>query len=138
VCGSPRPCVLVPAASFSFEWGGGVLLWLAERADAAEWGSPVNADSLPISTGLREELTRLGQWHDSALNWRYPPDPGPWRQDDCDRFHPAAGEALRRRPAELGPDWHIAGDIPQMREDPDLDRYPADPDGFTRDPTAPP
>lgn len=37
-----------------------MLLWLYDAEDAKEWGNPV-------------------EWHDTAPNWRYPPDLGPWR-----------------------------------------------------------
>ena len=124
----------MPDASFSFEWGVGVLLWLHDAEDVTEWGNPVGENDLPVSAELRDELTRLVEWHDHAVNWRYPPDPGPWRQDECDRFNRAASEALRRLRDELGPTWDIVRDVADTREDPDLDRYLAGPRGFDRPP----
>jgi hypothetical protein len=72
--------------------------------DAARWGgNPVDLAALPISDALRGELQRLGAWFDTSLNWSYPPDPGPWRQDECERFTRAALDAIRRLRAELDP-----------------------------------
>jgi len=55
----------------------------------------------------------LLEWYDQSLNWDYPPNPRPWRQEECDRFNDAV------KP-------------PELMEDPDLDEYLKDPKGFMR------
>jgi hypothetical protein len=80
----------------------------------------------------------VGDWFDTSLNWGYPPDPGPWRQEECDRFNAASLNAFDRLRTELGPDWDIVPNFADLREDPDLDRCLADPAGFQRGSTSTP
>lgn len=89
-------------------------------------------DALPISPALRDELARLAEWYDTSLNWDYPPDPGPWREPKCRTFNAAVRRAVDQLRAELGGGWEIADDLDELHEDPDLDRYLADPSGFRR------
>ena len=60
------------------------------------------------TSGLARATTRplqdLGSWHDTALNWDYPPDPGPWRQDECEQFRTTLECILEKVPGELGAD----------------------------------
>jgi hypothetical protein len=74
----------------------------------------------------------MSQWHDSSLNWDYPPDPGPWRRPECDRFNTAVRGLLEDIRRELDPDFEIINQQDEVREDPDLDVYLADPKGFRR------
>jgi hypothetical protein len=69
-------------------------------------------------------------WHRASLNWDYPPDPGPWRQPECDRFNAAAAKLLTDIRVELGPTFEVINRQDKMVEDPDLDAYLADPKGF--------
>lgn len=39
---------------------------------------------------------------------------------------------MRGPRAALGPGWVIADEVDEVHEDPDLDRYLADPEGFRR------
>jgi hypothetical protein len=68
----------------------------------------------------------------TSLNWESPADPGPWRERQCRRFNQAVHRALGRVRAELGAAWEIRDEFREHREDPDLDRYLADPTGFRR------
>jgi hypothetical protein len=74
----------------------------------------------------------LAEWHDTSLNWDYPPDPGPWRQQECDRFNTAVAELLADIRRELGPTFRVIVRQQPCVEDPDLDAYLADPKGFRR------
>ena len=122
----------MPEMTFDLEWGAGVFLWMYSPEDEARWGgNPIALDVLPISGGLRGDLQQRGEWHDTALNWT-DDAPGPWRQAECDRFNRAASEAFRRLQDELGPDWDLVRYFGRFDEDPDLDRYLADPRGFKR------
>jgi hypothetical protein len=119
-------------ARFCFDAGSGTVLW-AESPDAAEiWGYAVELDQLPVSQPLLHDLTSLIAEYDTSLNWDYPPDPGPWREPRCRRFNQAVRQALGRLRAELGPAWQIQDKFGELHEDPDLDRYLADPAGFRR------
>lgn len=61
---------------FFFDAGSGVVLW----GDAG----PVDP---PVSRALRASLESLAEQYDESLNWDYPPDPGPWREDpDLGRY----------------------------------------------------
>jgi hypothetical protein len=115
---------------FFCEWGGGALWPGGPAADRFAAG-PLD-DQLPLSPETRRRLEALCDWHDTSLNWEYPPDPGPWRQAECDRFNAAAAALLERLRAELGPLYAVIDAQPRLSEDPDLDAYLADPAGFRR------
>jgi hypothetical protein len=122
----------MPHARFFFDAGSGGLLWPTGQQDQEVWGFPVCMEALPISAGLRDELTRLIEWYDASLNWDYPPDPGSWREPECRAFNAAARRALAQLRAELGDAWVIADEFEEVHEDPDLDRYLAEPAAFRR------
>jgi hypothetical protein len=115
------------SARFFFDPGSGTLLWTTGSDSTF-----VDPDELPISPELLAEVDRLLAWYDTSLNWDYPPDPGPWREAECRRFNEAARLVLDRLRTELGPAWQIEDEFREVHEDPDLDRYLADPAGFVR------
>ena len=119
-------------ARFFFDAGSGAVLWMRSDEDQRRWGHPVDAALLPISQPLRDELQRLIGWYDTSLNWNYPPDPGPWREPECLRFNRAVHSALSQLREELGPQWNVVDEFNEVHEDPDLDRYLANPRGFRR------
>ncbi|MEO3775467.1 hypothetical protein ABGB16_01175 [Micromonospora sp. B11E3] len=122
----------MPHARFFFDAGSGGVLWPARPEDQDAWGYPVRLEALPISAALRDELTQLVERYDASLNWDYPPDPGPWREPECRAFNAAVRRTLAQLRTELGHGWVIADDFEEMQEDPDLDRYLADPVSFRR------
>ncbi|MFJ3644235.1 hypothetical protein ACIPRD_31455 [Streptomyces sp. NPDC090108] len=122
----------MPTARFFFDARSGVVLWAATPEDRKVWGYPIELDRLPISRDLRDCLHRLMERYDTSLNWNYPPDPGPWREAECRDFNEAVHRALDTLRTELGPAWHIHDEFHALHEDPDLDRYLADPAGFVR------
>ena len=89
-----------------FVWGGGCLWCRNDAARAAFDVGPVE-DVLPISDKVRERLNELSEWHDTELNWDYPPDPGPWSQEEYERFDTAALELLSSIQEELGPEYEV-------------------------------
>lgn len=116
---------------FFFEWGGGCL-WAGNEAASRDFGpGPIEAE-LPLSAATLHRCEELGEWHDSSLNWDYPPDPGPWRQAECDRFNDAVRHLLADIRRELGAEFEVVDRQGEAREDPDLDAYLADPKGFRR------
>jgi hypothetical protein len=122
----------VPTARFFFDAGSGRVLWAAFDADDSRLGYPVDHDRLPISQSLKDELARLIAWYDTSMNWDYPPDPGPWREPECVAFNQSVNIAVAQLRRELGPDWVISNEAEDLHEDPDLDRYLADPRTFRR------
>jgi hypothetical protein len=126
--------VIQPAyrARFFFDPGSGMVLWADDTATRETYDYPIELDQLPISAALRDELAELIDEYDTSLNWDYPPDPGPWREPRCRRFNQSVREALARVREELGPGWEIADEFQEVHEDPELDRYLADPAGFAR------
>lgn len=118
---------------FFFDWMSDRCLWVANKATNEEFGEYAVDPRLPISNETLERCRALSRWHDDALNWDYPPDPGPWRQEECDRFNIAALELLERIRTELGNDFMVLDEHDPLKEDPELDRYLADPKGFMRD-----
>jgi hypothetical protein len=120
---------------FFFEWGGGCL-WSGNAAAYADFKyGPYDALDpcpLPLSAAILEKCRMVGHWHDAALNQDYPPDPGPWRQPECDRFNAAVCELLAEIRQELGTAFEVIDKQGKMVEDPDLDAYLADHKGFRR------
>lgn len=118
---------------FFFEWGGGCL-WPGNDAayQDLKLGPYDLLDScpLPLSAATRDRCRRMAEWHDTSLNWAYPPDPGPWRQPECERFNAAVAELLADIRRELGSEFDVVNLQGAAVEDPDLDAYLADPKGF--------
>jgi hypothetical protein len=114
-----------------FEWGG-FCLWSDNSKADNEFGSAIYPDDLPLSAATVARIEELATWHDQALNWNSPAYPGPWRQAECDRFNQAALELYEIIKAELGADFELVNDLIIMFEDPDLDEYLKDPQGFKR------
>jgi hypothetical protein len=120
-------------ARFFFEWGsGGVCLWGADERTTATFGYAIENARLPLSPATILLLDELCSEHDGALNWHYPPDPGPWRQPQCDSFNARTAAAFATLIGELGPAWEVIDAFESLVEDPDLDRYLADPQALSR------
>ena len=120
---------------FRCEWGGGCL-WpgddAARRAFDLGPYDQVQPCPLPLSGETIRRCWALAAWHDTSLNWDYPPDPGPWRQAECERFNSAAAELLEIIRQELGPEFEVLDRQVQVVEDPELDKYLANPKCFRR------
>ncbi|WP_369384022.1 hypothetical protein [Streptomyces sp. cg36] len=54
------------------------------------------------------------------------------REAECADFNEAVRHTLDRLRAELAPEWRIYDEYFPIQEDPDLDRYLADPKRFVR------
>jgi hypothetical protein len=129
----PRPAKYV--IRFFCEWGGGCLWPENDDAYHAFNLGPYDLHDpcpLPLSDDMLKRCRELGVWHDASLNWEYPPDPGPWRQAECDRFNSAVVELVDDLCRELGSEFEVINKQQQITEDPDLDEYRADPKGFRR------
>lgn len=89
-----------------FEWGGGCLWCLNENAYKAFGVGPVE-QNLNLSRETLEQMQKLTNLHDTALNWEYPPDPGPWKKAEYDAFDIAALELLQDLKTQLGSDFRV-------------------------------
>lgn len=119
---------------FFFEWGGGCLWPGNDVATSAFGDGPLDTSetTLPLSAETLRRCRELAEWYDTSLNQTYPPDPGPWRQPECDRFNEAVKHLLGTILAELGDQFEVINRQSEAVEDPDLDAYLADPTGFHR------
>lgn len=84
-----------------FEWGGGAL-WCGNEATLAKFSAGPIEEKLPLRATTIERLGHMTRWHDTALNWDYPPDPGPWEAVEYKKFDDAAEALLAVIQEELG------------------------------------
>jgi hypothetical protein len=122
-----------PRLRFTFEWHVEDLLWaMDDSAFELFDAGPVSYDEVGLPEQLGERMERLSQWHDESLNWDYPPAPGPWRQDECDRFNAEARRLFEEVRARLADRFDVVWDAETVTEDPDLDEYLSSPDTYWR------
>ena len=120
---------------FTIDWGGTACLWAdndAAREVFGEGVSYIGLHRLPISADITSRIEQHCAWYQTALNWDYPPDPGPWRREECDRFNAATLDLLSALAIELGADFEVINAQLPEAEDPDLDAYHQDLKGFRR------
>jgi len=108
--------------SFWFEWGG-ECFWAADEKTQEKYDIPIDPEKLPLSPETVARARELGAWHDTSLNWASPLDPGPWRQEECDRFNAAVKELFEVVSAELGDEFDVTNDHHEINEHPDFDEY---------------
>jgi hypothetical protein len=89
-----------------FEWGGGCL-WCGNDAAVKHFDVGPIEDRLPLSLATQQRLIELTEWHDTSLNWEYPPDPRPWPAEEFAKFDVAANEVLTKIQSELGSDFDV-------------------------------
>src|SRR5450830_11930 len=89
-----------------FEWGGGCL-WCGNNIARDKFSVGPIEERIPLSDEVQGMLNELSQWHDTSLNWDYPPDPGPWNADDYARFDEAAAKLLKSIQQELGEEFEV-------------------------------
>ncbi|MFQ5773033.1 MAG: hypothetical protein ACE5GS_00800 [Kiloniellaceae bacterium] len=93
--------------------------WSGDEATRARFDYNVDPQELPLAEETRQEINRLSAWFERSLNRDYPPDPGPWRQAECDRFNKAAETLLARCREELGPDFDVRNEFKPLAEQTD-------------------
>ena len=89
-----------------FEWGGGTL-WSGNDYTRGKYGFGNIENALPISKNLVQRLGEMQVWHDTALNWEYPPDPGPWSPEQYDEFEKAVIDIMQDIKQELGQSFEV-------------------------------
>ena len=110
---------------FAFDYG----------AESCFWNGMVcytNPEDLGLSEATLSEMERLCEEFTHSLNWAYPPDPGPYREERCAAFNRDALALYHRIVAEIGDRYEIIDLHKELHEDPDLDEYLKDPKGFKR------
>ena len=86
-------------------------LWSANDAARDAFDYAIDLADLPLSNETVDHIGKICEWHDTAMNQDYPPDPGPWDADECDRFNAAARQLLIDLRAELGPEFEIVDEF---------------------------
>jgi hypothetical protein len=86
-------------------------LWSGNDAAHDAFGYAIDLADLPLSDHSVARVRKLSDWHDTALNQEYPPDPGPWDADECDRFNAAARQLLTDLKSELGSEFDIVDEF---------------------------
>ena len=89
-----------------FEWRGGCLWCLNDAAREAFDVGPVE-DRIGLTEEILTKMDKLTEWHDTALNWDYPPDPGPWQKAEYEAFDIAALEIMYEVKKCLGPKFRV-------------------------------
>ncbi len=116
---------------FFFDYGGSCFWSGNDRARSA-CDYPISPEILPLSPETSSRTYELMEWFQSSLNWDYPPDPGPWRQEECDKFNDATRKLFHVVQAELGEQFELSNEQGDLMEDPDLDQYLHNPKNFRR------
>lgn len=86
-------------------------LWSANDAAREAFGYAVEPAELPLSDQTVTRIRKICAWHDTALNWDSPAEPGPWDAAEHDRFDEAARQLLTELRLELGPSFEILDEI---------------------------
>ncbi len=118
---------------YVFDYGGGCL-WGDNEAAKDRFGYAIDPIALPLSPETVAHIAQVSAWYDTSLNWEYPPDPGPWRQEECARFTMAARTLHTDIARALGLTFVVRDEQSPVRENPDLDAYLRDPAHFWRTP----
>ena len=119
--------------NFWFEWWADTAFLPANAAARERFGTGwVAPELLPLTPETIEQVHLLANWHDDYLDWEYPSDPSQWRQDECDSFNAAVQQIYNQVVKELGADFEVVNVQAVLAEDPDLDEFLKDPEGFRR------
>jgi hypothetical protein len=60
-----------------------------------------------LTPETQQRVREVAEWHDQSLNWDYPPDPGPWREDECACFNTAVRALYAVAVRELGAPYEL-------------------------------
>lgn len=121
------------AFRFFFDWGdNSMCLWPSNDAARERFGLTPSIKDFSLSEETKSRVYQIGEWYQTALNWEYPPNPGPWRQTECDRFRQTVRILFDDLARELGSDYRLEYAQYEPTEDPDLDEYLKDPQNFRR------
>lgn len=82
-------------------------MWCGDGTALARFSAGSIEEKLPLSSITLESLGKMTRWHDTALNWNYPPDPGPWKASEYTEFDDAAGPLFQAIEEELGHGFEV-------------------------------
>ena len=116
---------------YFFDYGG-ICLWAGDTVTSDTFNYPIDPERLPLSAETTARIHHMITWHETSLNWDYPPDPGPWRQDECHHFNLATRALYTLIQDELGNEFEVVYEQRDFAEDPDLDAYLKNPKAFKR------
>lgn len=126
-----------PLLAFWWDWKCISPFWQANDAAYSRFGyGEITSEDLGLPPELVADLVSMAKWHDSSLNWNYPPDPSPWRQAECDQFNAKSKELFFLCQKALEPSIILIYKHGDEKEDRDLDRYLAEPISFKREATS--
>lgn len=117
---------------FFFDYGSGTCFWSGNEQARARFGYAIAPAELPLSLAKIKKVKDLLEWYDQSLNWDYPPDPGLWRQEECDRFNDSVQQLFAAVKTQLTEDFELRNEQLDLIEDPDLDQYLKNPQEFKR------
>lgn len=120
---------------FFFDYGSGTCFWSGNDRARARFDYAIEPEELPVSLETIKKAKDLLEWYDQSLNWDYPPDPGLWRQEECDRFNKATKQLFEIVKTQLAEDFELGNEQIDLIEDPDLDEYLKNPQEFKRNRT---
>lgn len=118
--------------SFFFDYGTETCLWCRNQKAYDKFSVHIDLDKLPLSEKTKAKIYELDDMFYDSLNWESPADPGPWRQDMCEKFNFSARELYEQIAQELGDEFEVFYDFNDLKEDPDLEAYLKNPQEFRR------
>jgi hypothetical protein len=92
---------------FFFDYGSGVCFWAANEAAQRQFGYPVDANQLPLSTATKGAVEHVISWYDQSFNWDDPGGPSRWNATDWEQFNTELRKILALVHAELGAQFEI-------------------------------
>ena len=101
---------------FFFDWQC-TPFWSGNDRASERFGYAIDLEDLPLSEATRQQAYELSRWCDKSLNPDYPPDPGPWGQEECDRFNLAAKQLFEAVQTELGAEFELVNEQAELSEE---------------------
>lgn len=89
-----------------FDWHAGGL-WSGNDASYAKFDHGLIDDQLNLPDYLQGKIYAMTAWHDTALDWSYPPDPSPWAKETFEAFDREAEILLKELQEHLGPEFDL-------------------------------
>ncbi len=100
---------------FFFDYGSGICLWSGNAPTRERFGYPIEPEPLGLSPETAAEVTRLIAWYDRSLDWDHAPQERPWSQAERERFNEAMHRLLAAIQRELGAQYEIVNQQPDMQ-----------------------
>jgi len=102
---------------FFFDPGSGVCFRSGNDTARDRFGYAIDMAQLPLARETQKQAEDLIAWFDQSLNWEYPPDPGPWSQDERRRFDEAVEQFVDRARIELGAEFEVVNEYTGIQQE---------------------